>query len=140
MKYLLKILLFSAPLLFLFSCGLISSEEEVVYDWYGEWKRTDTDSDGYLILTADTMFTFTESFTSDEWEDCDEYVTDFEIIRKSDVAFTFLLNNDPLYVGIESLSADLNNITLRFEGENETETYARTEIPETCTYQTSDTQ
>lgn len=138
MKYLLKILFFSAPLLFLLSCGIINSEQEEEYDWYGEWKRTDIDSGRYLILTADTMFTFTESFTSDEWEDCDEYVTDFEIIRKSDVAFTFLLNNDPLYVGIESLSDDLNSMTLRFEGETETESYTRTEIPDICTYHITD--
>lgn len=138
MKHLLKILVFSVPLLLLLSCGLISSEEEVAYDWYGEWKRTDTDSDRYLVLAADTMFTFSESFTPDKWGDCDEYVTDFEIIRKSDVAFTFLLNNDPVYVGIESLSDDLNSMTLRFEGETETESYTRAEIPDICTYDTSD--
>lgn len=67
MKHLLKTLFFSVPLLLLLSCGLISSEEDVVYDyWYGVWKRTDTDADSYLVLTADKMYTFTGSLSTEQ--------------------------------------------------------------------------
>lgn len=134
MKHLFKILSFFIPLLLLLSCGIINSEQEEDYDWYGEWKRTDIDSDSFLVLTADTMYTLTESLTSEEWADCGEYVTEFPIIRKSEIAFTLLFNNDPLFVGIESFSTDQNSMALRFEGENNTESYARTEIPENCSF------
>jgi hypothetical protein len=140
MKYFIKIVPVFISLLLLLSCGLINSEEEIDYDWYGEWERTDTENEQFLVLTADTMYTFDASLTSQEWENCSEYATTYPIVSKSEAAFTILLRSDPLYVGIESLSADLNSIILRFEGENETESYARTQIPETCTYHTSDTQ
>jgi len=140
MKHSFKILYFFIPLLLLLSCGIINSEQEEDYDWYGEWKRTDTDADSYLVLTADKMYTFTGSLSTEQWSNCNEYFDEFSVIRKSEAAFTFSLNGDPLYVGIELLSDDLSRLVLRYEGEAETESHERIQIPDNCTLTGSETE
>jgi len=134
MKTAVKSLIFFVPLLLLLSCGIINTTEDIDYDWYGEWKRTDIDSENYMVMTADTMFVFENPLASDEWVNCDDNKIKYPIINKSEVSITISYNNDPLYVGIESFSEDLNSLILRFEGESETESYQRSELPGNCSY------
>jgi hypothetical protein len=87
-----------------------------------------------MVMTADTMFVFENPLASDEWVNCDDNKIKYPIINKSEVSITISYNNDPLYVGIESFSEDLNSLILRFEGESETESYQRSELPGNCSY------
>jgi hypothetical protein len=134
MKSILKTLLFSAPVFLFISCGIINSDNDQDYEWFGEWKRTDASSGNYMVLTADSMFVFTNPTISEEWINCDENKEAYPMINKTEASFTVSYNRDPLFVGIESFPPDLNSLVLRFEGESDTESYERSNLPDNCSY------
>lgn len=128
MKYLPKNLLILTPLIFLSSCGVINSDQDSQYDWYGTWKQIDSSFENYYVLAENKLSVYV--ITSDQDNSC---ISDSSPInKKSETDFTYSGNDGPVYVSITFFSSTKNRMTLRFDVEDETNTFVRSELPESC--------